>query len=166
VVNKILVILVLAAAAYFGWRFFLAPSEEARVKETFTAMAAALDKSGNEPTLEALGKARRAVALVEPGCTCEAFGKTFTLSKTASEATQHVVAFRTLAANMHFAFEDISVRFTDGTTAETSCDFFYTGDDFDLRVRDARAMDATLRKDPDSGRWRFAHVRLSDIIEK
>ncbi len=31
---------------------------------------------------------------------------------------------------------------------------------------DARALDATLRKDPESGRWRFARVRLSSIIEK
>ena len=164
-VNKILVILALAAVAFAGWYFFV-PSAEARVKETFKSMAAALDKSGNEPSLEALGKARRAVALVEPGCTCEAFGKSFTLSKNAPDITQRVVAFRTMAANMHFAFEDISVKFTSGDTAEATCDFFYKGDDFDLSVRDARALDATLRKDPESGRWRFARVRLTDIIEK
>ena len=136
------------------------------MKETFKSMAAALDKSGNEPSLEALGKARRAVALVEPGSTFEAFGKSITLSKNAPDITQRVVAFRTMAANMHFAFEDISVKFTSGDTAEVTCDFFYTGDDFDLSVRDARALDATLRKDPESGRWRFARVRLTDIIEK
>ena len=164
-VNKILVILALAAVVFAGWYFFL-PSDEARVKETFKDMAAALDKSGNEPSLEAIGKARRAVALVEPGCTCEAFGKTFTLSKNVSDITQRVVAFRTMAANMHFAFEDISVKFTDKTTAEVTCDFFYTGDDFGFAVRDARALDATLRKDSKSGRWRFARARLSDIIEK
>ena len=164
-VNKILVILALAAVVFAGWYFFL-PSDEARVKETFTKMAAALDKSGNEPGLEAIGKARRAVALVEPGCTCEAFGKTFTLSKNVPDITQHVVAFRNMAANMHFAFEDISVKFTGDDTAEVTCDFFYKGDDFDLSVRDARALDATMRKDPESGRWRFAHVRLSNIIEK
>ena len=164
-VNKIIAILVLAAVVFAGWYFFV-PSDEARVKETFKSMAAALDKSGNEPSLEALGKARRAVALVEPGSTFEAFGKSITLSKNAPDITQRVVAFRTMAANMHFAFEDISVKFTSGDTAEVTCDFFYTGDDFDLSVRDARALDATLRKDPESGRWRFARVRLSNIIEK
>ena len=163
--NKIFVILVLAAAVFAGW-YFLWPSEEAHVKETFSKMAAALDKSGTESTFDALGKARRAVALVEPGCTCEAFGKTFTLSKNASDITPHVVAFRNMAANMHFAFEDISVTFTDKATAQTTCDFFYKGDDFGWAVRDARELDATLRKDPDSGRWRFARVRLSNIIEK
>ena len=163
--NKFLVILLLAAAVFAGWYFF-SSSDEARVKETFKAMAAALDKSGTEPSLEALGKARRAVALIEPGCTCEAFGRKITLSKSASDITQHVVAFRNMAADMHFAFEDISVTFTGDGTAEATCDFFYKGDDFDFSVRDARAMDATLRKDPESGRWRFARVRLSDIIEK
>ena len=164
-VNKLLVILALVAVAFVGWYVF-SPSEEARVKETFKNMAAALDKSGNEPSLEAIGKARRAVALVEPGCTCEAFGKTFTLSKNVPDITQHVVAFRNMAANMHFAFEDISVKFTGDGTAEATCDFFYKGDDFDFSVRDARALDATMRKDPESGRWRFARVRLTDIIEK
>ena len=164
-VNKILVILVLVAAAFAGWYFFW-PSDEPPVKKTFSEMAAALDKSGSEPNLEAVGKARRAVALVEPGCTFEAFGRQFTLSNVAPDVTQQVVAFRVAAANMHFAFEDIAVKFTDKTTAEVTCDFFYTGDDFGFAVRDARALDATLRKDPESGRWRFARVRLSNIIEK
>jgi len=165
VVNKIFVVLALVAVVIAGWYLFF-PSDEARVRETFKNMAAALDKSGNEPSFEAIGKVRRAVALVEPGCTCEALGKTFTLSKSAPDITQRVVAFRTMAANMHFAFEDISVKFIGDGTAEVTCDFFYTGDDFDLSVRDARALDATLRKDPESGRWRFARVRLSNIIEK
>ncbi len=164
-VNKILVILALAAAVLIGW-YILSPSEEARVKESFKNMAAALDKSANEPTFDAIGKARRAVALVEPGSTFEAFGKSITLSMNVPDITQRVVAFRTMAANMHFAFEDISVKFTDKTTAEVTCDFFYKGDDFGFAVRDARAMDATLRKDPESGRWRFARARLSNIIEK
>ncbi len=164
-VNKLFFILVLAAAVFAGW-YFLLPSEEARVKETFAKMASALDKGGTESTFDALAKARNAVALVEPGCTCEAFGQTHTLSKTASDMTGRVVAFRNMAANMHFAFEDISVKFTDKTTAEVTCDFFYKGDDFGWSVRDARVLDATLRKDPESGRWRFARVRLSNIIEK
>ena len=163
--NKTLVILVLAAAAFAGW-YFLWPAEEARVRETFAKMSAALDKNGTESTFDALAKARRAVALVEPGCTCEAFGKTFTLSKNASDITPRVVAFRNMAANMHFAFEEISVKFSDKATAEVTCDFFYKGDDFGWAVRDARALDATLRKDPESGHWRFARVRLSNIIEK
>ena len=163
--NKIIVVLVLAAAVVAGL-YILWPSEEARVKKTFAKVSAALDKNGTEPNLEALGKARRAVALVEPGCTFEAIGRTFTLSKSVPDITQQVVAFRVMAANLHVAFEDIAVKFTDKSTAEASCDFFYKGDDFGWSVRDARALDATLRKDPESGRWRFARVRLSNIIEK
>jgi len=164
-VNKTLVGLVLALAAFAGW-YFLVPSEESRVRETFKSMSAAIDKNGTEPNLEALGKARRAVALVEPGCTLEAFGKTFTLSKVGADITQQVVAFRVMASHIHVSFEDVSVAFTDKATAEVTCDFFYTGDDFGWSVRDARALDATLRKDPASGRWRFARVRVSNIIEK
>ena len=83
--NKILIVLVLAALAFAGW-YFLSPSEESRVKETFAKMSAALDKDGNEPNLESIGKARRAVALVEPGCTVEAFGKTFRWSNRAARS--------------------------------------------------------------------------------
>ena len=163
--NKIVVILVLAAAVVAGL-YILWPSEESRVRDSFKEIAAALDKSGNESTAEAIGKARRAVALVEPGSTFEAFDESITLSKNASDITQQVVVFRNMAANMHFAFEDISVKFTNDDRAEVMCDFLYTGDNFGLRVRDARALEATLRKDPESGRWRFTYVRLSNIIEK
>ena len=164
-VNKIIVVLVLAAAVVAGL-YILWPSDEARVRGTFKEIAAALDKSGNESTVDAIGKARRAVALVEPGSTFEAFDKSFTLSSSAPDITQSVVAFRNMAANMHFEFEDISVKLSGDDRAEVTCDFLYTGDDFGLSVRDARALDATLRKDPKSGRWRFARVRLSNIIEK
>ncbi len=164
-VNKIIVILVLVAAVVAGL-YILWPSEEARVRGTFEEIAAALDKSGNESTVDAIGKARRAVALVEPGSTFEAFDKSFTLSSSAPDITQHVVAFRNMAANMHFAFEDISITFPGNDRAEVTCDFFYSGDDFGLSVRDARALEATLHKDPESGRWRFVRVRLSDIIKK
>lgn len=163
--NRTVVMAAVAAAAFVGWHF-LAPSEEARVKETFAKASAAIGKNGAEPNLEALGKARKAVALVEPGCTLEAFGRTFTLSKSVPDITQQVVAFRMMAASLDVAFEDIAVKFTDKSTAEASYDFFYRGDDFGWSVRDARALDATLRKDPESGRWRFARVRLSNIIEK
>lgn len=163
--NRILVIAALVAAVFAGW-YFLLPSEEARVKETFAKASATLEKNGSEPNLEAIGKARRVVALVEPGCSVEAFGKTFTLSTAVPDITQQVVAFRMMAENIHVAFEDISVKFTDKMTAEASCDFFYNGSDFGWSVRDARVLDATLRKDPESGRWRFARARLSNILEK
>ena len=164
-VNKIIVVSVLAAAVVAGL-YILWPSEESRVKETFEEIAAALDKSGNESTIDALGKARRAVALVEPGSRFEAFDRSITLPNNPSDITPHVVAFRNLAANMHFAFEDIEVKLSGDDRAEVTCDFFYTGDDVGLSVRDARALDATLHKDPESGRWRFVRVRLSNIIEK
>ena len=167
--NKIIVILVLVAAVAVGW-YFLSPSEESRVRETFSKMEAALEKNGAETNFKAIEKARHAVALVEPGCTFELVdgegGKKFALSTVAADITQSVVAFRMKAGAMMVSFEDLKVTFTDKTTAEAACDFFYKGDDFGFAVRDARALDATLRKDPESGRWRFARVRVSNIIEK
>lgn len=163
--NKIIVILVLVAAVVAGL-YILWPSDEARVRSALKEIAAALDKSGNESTTEAIGKAQRAAALVEPGSTFEAFGNSITLSTDKSDITQRIVTFRNMAANMHFDFEDISVRLSGDDRAVVTCDFFYTGDNFGWSMRDARALEASLRKDPQSGRWRFAHVRLSNIIEK
>ena len=163
--NRLLFFLVLAAAVLVGWHF-LSASDESRVKETFKAMSAALDKNGNELHLETLGKARRVAALVEPGCTVEVPGKTFTLANSASDMARQIASFHMMAASLHVTFEDVSVTFTDKTTAETTCDFFYNGNDLGWSVRDARALEATLRKDPDSGRWRFARVRVVNIIEK
>ena len=167
--NKLLVILVLVAAVAVGW-YFLSSSEESRVRETFAKMEAALEKSGAESNFKAIEKARHAVALVEPGCTFELVDdegtKKFALSTVVSDITQKLVALRMKAGAMKVSFEDLKVTLTDKTTAEAACDFFYKGDDFGLAVRDARALEATLRKDPESGRWRFAHVRVSNIIEK
>ena len=168
--NKIFVmILALVAVVAIGWYFFW-PSDEARVKETFKEVAAALEKNGSENNLDAIRKAKCAVALVEPGCTFELVhdgnSKVFTLSKVAADITPQVVAFRMNVSNIHVSFEDLSVTFPDKTTAEVTCDFFYKGDDVGWSVRDARALEATLYKDPESGRWRFARVRVSSIIEK
>ena len=163
------VILALAAVVAIGWYFFW-PSDEARVRETFREVAAALEKNGSEDNLESIRKAKRAVMFVEPGCTFELArgedSKEFTLSKVAADITQQVVAYRMHAANIHVAFEDLNVTFPDKATAKVACDFFYKGDDFGWSVRDARALEATLRKDPESGRWRFMRVRVSNIIEK
>ena len=164
-VNKFFLVLVLAVIASVGW-WFLSSSEEARVKGTFKAMSAAIDKIGGEPPLKGLGKARNVVALVEPGCMVEAFGKTIVLSSTVRDMTQQIIAFRAMATNLHVSFEEVTVAFSDKTTAEVTCDFFYSGDDFGWSVRDARALEATLRKDHESGRWRFVRVRLSNILEK
>ena len=71
-----------------------------------------------------------------------------------------------LAGTSLVAFEELKVKFSDRTTAEVSCDFFYKGDDFGWAVRDARALESTLRKDSESGRWRFARVRVLNIVEK
>ena len=163
-----LMILALVAVATIGYFFW--PSDEARVKEAFREVAAALEKNGSENNLEAIQKAKRAVAFVEPGCSFELVldggSKTFILSKVAADITQQVVAYRMNVSNIHVSFEDLTVTFPDKTTAEVTCDFFYQGDDFGWSVRDARALEATLRKDPESGRWRFARVRVSNIIEK
>ena len=167
--KSVLIVLALLASAAWCW-YFLWPSDEARVKETFKEVAAALEKNGSEANMDSVRKAKRAVAFVEPGCTFElAVGedaKRFTLSQAAADITQQVVAYRMNVSRIHMSFEDLKVALTDKNTAEAACDFFYEGDGFGWGGRDARTLEATLRKDPESGRWRFARVRLSNIIEK
>lgn len=166
--KKIVTILALVVVAAIGYVFW--PSDEARVKETFKKVEAALEKSGPETHVKALEKARSAVELVEPGCTFElALGRgshVYTLPKVAADITQQAVAYRMSVSNIHVSFKDLNVTFPDKATAEVTCDFFYKGDDIGWSVHDARALEATLRKDPESGRWRFARVRLADIIGK
>ena len=168
--NKaVLIVLALAAAVACGW-YFLWPSEEARVRKSFKEVAAALEKDGSEANMDSVRKARHAAAFVEPGCTFElAIGEDtqkFTLSKVAADITQQVVVYRMNVSRIHMSFEDLKVALTDKNTAEAACDFFYEGEGFGWGGRDARTLEATLRKDPESGRWRFARVRLSNIIEK
>ena len=168
--NKVFIVVwTVLAVAVIGWYFFW-PSDEARVRDTFREVAAALEKNGSEDNMEAVRKAKRATAFVEPGCTFELVdgenSKSFMLSSAEADITQGIVAFRMKAGNLKVEFKDMKVKFSNETTAEVTCDFVYKGDDFGWAVRDARALDATLRKDPQSGRWRFAGVSLSNIIEK
>ncbi|MBR4653583.1 MAG: hypothetical protein IKO72_09500 [Kiritimatiellae bacterium] len=163
--NRLLLILILFSAVLAGW-WFLSSSEESRVKETFKALSAAIEKNGVEPPLKGIGKARSIARLVEPGCTVEAFGRTVAFARDVREMQHQITAFRTMSAHLHVSFEDLSVNISGSATAEVICDFFYSGDDFGWSVRDARQLEATLHKDPDSGRWKFARARLTNIIEK
>ncbi len=163
--KKILIVIAVLVVAAGAW-FLFAPSEESRVRKAFSEVAAAIEKSGAESAFDALAKARSLAALAEPKCEFEMAGRKFVLSQERSDVTSRIVAVRNMASRIHVAFEDISVSFTNDDTAETVCDFFYQGDDFGLSVRDACSLEATLRKDPESGKWRFSRIHVVNIIEK
>lgn len=163
--KKIIAVLVLAAVAAGAWYAFT-PSRESLVKKAFAQAAASLEKAGTETSFEALAKARKLSALAEPQCVFEIDGKKFQLSQERSDVTSRIVSVRNMAMRIHVVFENISVSFPASDTAEAVCGFFYDGDNFGLSVRDANYIEATLRRDGDSGKWRFSHVRATTIVEK
>lgn len=161
-------ILIALAAAVAGW-FLLEMSDERRVRKTFAVVESALCKEGSESPFKTLGAARTLAELVEPGFRLEIPEQKFSVKFEGSDLTQQIAAFRRQSTTFAVSFEDLNVVFTDKMTAQVSCDFFFHGDSNAIGLiagRDARALDATLHWDEESGKWRFAHVRLQPILVK
>ena len=157
--KRILLFLAVLAVAVGGW-FLLRPSREAVVRKTFAKAAAALEKAGTEKAFDSLAKARALASIADPQCVFEFKGRKFQLSHERTDVTERIAALRNMAAYVHVEFGDVSVSFPASDTAEATCKFSYAGDDLGLSLRNARYVETTLRKDNDSGRWRFSHVRL------
>lgn len=157
--KRVVAILAMVAVAAGGW-YLLRPSREAVVKKAFAKAAAALEKGGVEKAFDALAKARALAQLADPQCVFEFRGRKFLLSHGRADVTDRIAALRNMSAFIHVEFGEVSVSFPTSDTAEAACGFSYAGEDFGLSVRDARAVEATLRRDRDSGKWRFSSVRL------
>ena len=153
-------VFIAAAIAAAAW-FLLVPSQEARVKKAFAQTAATLEKSGREPPLDAMGKARALAELAEAQCVLEYDGASFTLAQERSAMASRIATLRNMSSRIHVAFKDVSVSFPDSATAEASCGFVFEGDDLGTGVRDARSIEAVLHKDGESGKWRFSRVRAA-----
>jgi len=163
VVKWAVVLLALAAAAWY----LLGGGEERRVRRAFDRAEQAMLKEGPEVAFAGLAKGRALAALVaDGGCRLEIPERQVALTLSGADLPRQFAAFRMQSAAIRVAFEDLAVTFPDPGTAEVSCDFFYSGDSDMLGFlgRDARALDATLRKDAASGDWKFARVALSPIV--
>lgn len=157
--KRILLFLAVLAVAVGGW-FLLKPSKEEVVKKTFAKAAAALEKNGTEKAFDALAKARALASIADPQCVFEFKGRKFQLSHERTDVTERIAALRNMSAHIHVEFGEVSVSFPASDTAEATCKFSYAGEDFGISLRDARDVEATLRKDDDSGKWCFSHVKL------
>ena len=157
--KRILLFLAVLAVAVGGW-FLLKPSKEEAVKNTFAMAVAALEKDGTEKAFDALAKARALASIADPQCVFEFRGRKFQLSHERTDVTERIAALRNMSAHIHVELGEVSVSFPAPDTAEATCKFSYAGESFGLSLHDARDVEATLRKDDDSGKWRFSHVKL------
>lgn len=165
--KKFLILLVLALVA--GAWFLLGSSDERRVRKTFAAAESALCKEGAESPFKTIGVSRTLAELVEPGCLLEVPERKLSVKLDGVELPRQIAAFRQQSRAFSVSFEDLNIVFPDKTTAQVSCDFFFRGDSDAIGLiagRDARALDATLHWDEASGTWRFASVKLSQILDK
>ena len=166
-VKKLLVLVALAAVAA-AWHL-LGDAEARRVRRIFGRAEQALRKEGPEVPFAGLAKGRILAGLVaDGGCRLEIPERSFAQALGGEDLPRQFAAFRMQSQTIRVAFEDLAVTFPGDGTAKASCDFFFSGDSDLLGFlgRDARALDATLRKDPASGDWKFVHVVLSPIVRR
>ena len=146
----------------------MALRDERRIRRLFDRAAELLAKKGAEPVFTAAGKARELAGLVAPEARFDIPECGVGMAAGGSALARQIALVRAQAQFIQIAFEELRVDFTAEDAAIATADVLFKGtsDLLGLSGRDARELTATLKRDSDSGEWRFTGVRLRPVIEK
>lgn len=139
-------------------------SERGRVRAAFRAAAENLEKTGPEHILAAGLKAKALAELVDGSIrlSLPEYGQVGELS---AEDVQSQAAYaRNQMGVLHVEFQQIEVSFPKRGEAVATADALVTGDLDGFRGREVRALRALLRKNPDTGKWRFRDVQVEPVL--
>ena len=155
---------VLIAAAL--WIVF-APNEERRVRKTFDRVSALMAKDGaeDEHVLTSAGKANGMGELVATSLKLEApeLGMRETFDSDA--VAQTVALMRSHVHHVAVTFSDLTIEFPKDATAEVLGNVKVDADErnFGFKDSEARTFEATLKKDDDTGTWKFSRVKVHRV---
>lgn len=147
---------------------WLSPSESRRIRKVFATAASELRKDGPEGLVAATAKARALAGLVAPGARFEVDGRLYHVAEAGRQLVQEILLVRRHADKIEVGFADIAISFEDKATASVTADVYATGfsSELGLSSRDARQLEAVLRKSENDGKWRFSHVTLLPVVAK
>lgn len=156
---------VVAAAATYYW---MRPTEEARVKAAFARAAAVISKESGESLIVTATRTKDIADLVADPFRIAAPERSVDETITPSETARQVTAVRATCSSLSLRFEDVRVDSIDGDVAHATADMLVSGTGMDafLSGRDAREVDAQLKKSPEDGKWRFSSVSIDAIVER
>ena len=160
--------LALAAVAVVALVLLLRPSESKRIRKVFATASSELRKEGQEGLVVATAKAHALSELVASGARFEVDGHTLRGLASGRQLVQQIMLARAQADRIEVGFTDIAIAFDDDRTASVTADVYVRGlsSELGLSGRDARELEAVLKKDKDDGKWRFASVHLLPVVAK
>ena len=151
-----LVCIVLAALILPG----LLRSERSRVKGAFRAASEALEKSTDENLLAAGFKAKALGELVDGNIRVDLPDCGYRDELGPNDVQRQAAYARNQMAYLHVKFRRIDITFPSRGEATATAEAEVSADLDGLRTPEIREIRALLRKNPDSGKWRFRDVRL------
>ena len=158
----------LVAAVCIAIAAFVLPrilrTERSRVLAAFHAAAENLEKSGPETLLAASLKAKALGELVDGTLTLALSELEVEDVFDAMEVQRYAAYARNRMTTLHVEFRDIRVEFPAGGEAAATAVLLATGDLENSIGRETSAVAARLRKDPDTGKWRFHEVRVDPVL--
>lgn len=166
--TKQLLKVAIAAALAVAFVVWLRPSESKRIRKVFATAAAELRKDGPEGLVAATAKARALAELVAPDARFEVDGRFMHVASERRQLVQEIILARRHADKIEVGFEDIAISFEDKATASVTADVYATGlsSELGLGGRDARQLEAVLRKNENDGKWRFTRMNLLPVVAK
>ena len=139
-------------------------SERSRVRAAFRVAAENLEKAGPENLIAAGLKAKALGELVDGSLHLRLPELGHDADFDAADIQRQVALARNQMANLHVEFRDIRIEFPARGEATATADALVRGDLDGLRGREVRAVTAQLRKNPDTGKWRFRDVRVEPVL--
>ncbi len=139
-------------------------SERSQVRKAFLVAAENLEKTGPENLLVAGLKAKTLGELVDGTLHLRLPELGHDADFDAAEVQRQAAFARNQMADLHVEFRDIRIEFPARGEADATADALVTGGLDGSRGREVRAVTARLRKDPDTGKWRFRDVRVEPVL--
>ncbi len=158
----------IAAVAVVALVIWLRPSESKRVRKVFATVSKEIRKDGPEGLVVSTAKAHALAELVTTGARFKIDEEVLHGVTGGRQIVQQIMLVRGQADKIEVGFADIAVMFDDERTASVTADVFVRGlsDALGISGRDARQLEAVLKKDKDDGKWRFKRVSLLPVVAK
>lgn len=158
------IVLLLAAAGFCVWYFFIRETEEVRIRRTFDRLAAAIEKTGEEGTFVPIGKAREIMKTMADQIAIdieyEHISGTY---KNDNEIIPQIVLARRMVSYLSVSFYDFEFDIYPDDTADVHFTVSARGRAGNEPISEVRDLTAFMRKGED-GEWRFEKISVQKVI--
>jgi len=164
--RKSIILLGVGALLAIGLVIALIPNEERRVRKTFERVAELIDKEPDEPMLATAAKARGLGDLTTQSFHLEAREIGMNQKFDPDTVAQCAAMMRAHERHIAVTFSDLSVDFPaeKDHVAQVLGNVKIDADhNLGFKGKEARTFEATLKKDAETGTWKFSQVKVHRV---